>query len=785
MAGQSAASLAGEQRADTVQVTIKHAVNKNESVEIAVPRSSTVQGVLEALAATLRRDDILKSGRLVTSSGQAFLGLRPTEKLGKRRECLLLGVKDLTVGSALPLKKALALQQELNAAFMEEEFQRELLELEWTYGRDTGQFAVERSILTLKVQSRILPKYGFEGNDRGVRDMVQSLNGLNHSPEFQRNYWASQLLLRVVDPNDLSKHPGEVAAVAASLGITLQPSPSQRQPASARRTGQAQSPTSTSIDAADTVISDSEVFPTTTTPTRATATKSETMQAPGGGKSGVEEQTHRDRACPGAAPADDKRQRLGNLARTPPPADDVEVIVVRTSQTLHERFVVLPSLKFDASSRRPDGEPSVVVEPDVKFQTFLGFGGSFTETACDLLSSLGAGNQERAIEACFSAKNGLGYRLGRLHINSCDFSRGNWSCCDDDDPALGLFSISRYHRSIIPFLQRATTMTESGLLLVASPWSPPAWMKDNRQMTDGGRLLAKYRPAWARFYVRFAEEMASVGFPIWAFTVQNEPMAQTGWENCLYTAEEERDFIRDHLGPMLEKGRLDIKILAWDHNRDELFARARVLYSDPEAAKYIWGMAFHWYGDPRYESWPDKSGQLRYDNVALVHQMRPEKHLVMTEACQEGAPSLRDWTLGERYAENIIRDLNNWTEAWIDWNMVLDPSGGPNHVGNFCSAPILADPSRDLLLFQISFYYLAHFSRYIRPGAQRILCAPSRDSLECTAFQNPDGTIVVIVLNQSENGIGFWLDLAGRSTQTSAPKHSITTYVLRAPAGAG
>merc|ERR1712151_604190 len=202
---------------------------------------------------------------------------------------------------------------------------------------------------------------------------------------------------------------------------------------------------------------------------------------------------------------------------------------------------------------------------------------------------------------------------------------------------------------------------------------------------------------------------------IWGISVQNEPEASQRWESCIYSAEDERDFVRDFLGPALEASMLDVRLLVWDHNRDGMFARAKAIYTDPEAAKYVWGVGFHWYGDPRFESWPDKAGQLCFENVQRVHELRPDKHLVMTEACQEGGPHVGDWQLGERYAENIIKDLNGWTEAWIDWNLLLDSKGGPNHAGNLCSAPIIADPKHDSLMFQSSYYYIGQFSRYIHP----------------------------------------------------------------------
>ena len=173
--------------------------------------------------------------------------------------------------------------------------------------------------------------------------------------------------------------------------------------------------------------------------------------------------------------------------------------------------------------------------------------------------------------------------------------------------------------------------------------------------------------------------------------------------------------------------------------------RASVVYADPEAAKYVWGTGFHWYGEDHF------------DHVQLVHDAWPDKQLLFTEGCQEGGPHHGEWELGERYARSMINDLNRWTVGWIDWNLLLDETGGPNHVGNLCSAPMLADTARGELLHQSSYFYIGHFARFIEPGAQRVLCAATRQELEATAFVNPDGSVAVVVLNRTEAPIRFEL----------------------------
>jgi glucosylceramidase len=380
---------------------------------------------------------------------------------------------------------------------------------------------------------------------------------------------------------------------------------------------------------------------------------------------------------------------------------------------------------------------------------------------------MGEESKRRLFNAYFDRVDGHGYTFCRTHINSCDFSRGNYSYAKVvGDVDLKHFSIDRDRQALLPMIKEAQQMAGEPLKLLASPWSPPAWMKTNGKHTCGGKLKPEFRKAWADYYVRYIREYEKEGVPIWGLTVQNEPAATQVWESCVYTAEEERDFVRDYLGPTLEKSGLGhIKIIIWDHNKDLLIERIRPSYNDPEASKYIWGAGFHWYG-------PEK-----FDNLQLAHDAWPDKKLVFTEGCQEGGPHIGSWDLGERYAHDIINDLNRWTVGWIDWNMVLDEKGGPNHANNFCSAPIIADTKNDRLIFQSSYYYLGHFCRFIRPGAVRILCASTRNDLEATAFLNPDESIVIVVLNRTDIQSKFSLQLPDRAGTGSMLPHSISTYV--------
>ncbi len=376
------------------------------------------------------------------------------------------------------------------------------------------------------------------------------------------------------------------------------------------------------------------------------------------------------------------------------------------------------------------------------------------------------------ISAYFDPRAGHGYRLGRVPLGSCDFSLGSYSPAPPpwtvaSGSPHGGFDIERDRRALLPFIKAARRAAGGRLDLLASPWSPPAWMKTNGRMNDGGELLPEHRRQWALCYVRFIEAYREEGVPIWGVSVQNEPMAAQRWESCLYSAEQERDFVRDFLGPALhEAGLQDVRILIWDHNRDLMLERANIVLADAEAARYVWGTGFHWYGADCFE------------NVARVHDAWPDKHLLFTEGCQEGGPHPGSWEVGERYSRSIIQDLNHWTEGWIDWNLLLDHRGGPNHVGNYCSAPMLLDAAGTACVVQPSYFHIGHFARFLAPGARRLACEAS-EGLEATAFLAPDGSLTAVVLNRGDMRRDFALQLDGLEARLQLPPRSIATYVQR------
>jgi glucosylceramidase len=460
------------------------------------------------------------------------------------------------------------------------------------------------------------------------------------------------------------------------------------------------------------------------------------------------------------------------LAQTPNPTSrNARVVITAENTTL--RLSETTPLAFTTQGQPFENEPFVFIDPAKQFQTYLGIGAALTDASAETFAKLPKEQQDAFLTACFDKEKGVGYNLVRTTIHSCDFSSGSYTYVEDGDKTLSSFSVAHDAQYRIPFIKKSIAAAGGTLKMFVSPWSPPAWMKDNNSMLQGGKLKPEYYQAWANYYVKFIQAYEKEGIPIWGLTVQNEPMAKQTWESCMYTAEEERDFIKNFLGPTLWKNGLKSKkLIAWDHNRDLLYQRTATLLKDPKVAKYIWGIGFHW-----YESW---TGAPTPNNVKLVSEAFPEKQLLLTEACNYPFKweNLDQWKWGERYGSEMISDFNNGATAWTDWNILLDETGGPNHVKNFCFAPIHADTRDGSLHFMNAYYYIGHFSKYVQPGARRIACSSNRAQLQTTAFQNPDGSIAVIVMNAGDTKVDYLLFMGGQATKAVSLPHSMMTLLL-------
>jgi glucosylceramidase len=463
-------------------------------------------------------------------------------------------------------------------------------------------------------------------------------------------------------------------------------------------------------------------------------------------------------------------------SKSPKPFDVAgrNVTVYTTAEKTGYRISPTDTLTFKQHGQPLETQVCVFVDPSKTYQTFLGIGGALTDASAETFAKLPADKQREMLEAYFDAGKGIGYTFARTNIHSCDFSSGSYTYVTEGDKELRSFSVAHDRQFRIPFIKRSIAAAGGRLTLFASPWSPPAFMKDNNDMLHGGKLKPEFYQSWANYYAKFVKAYQAEGIPVWGISVQNEPMATQKWESCIYTAEAERDFLKNYLGPtMRREGLGDKKIIAWDHNRDLIYQRASTILADPGAARYVWGIGYHW-----YEPW--SGGGPMFDNVRLVHETFPDKHLVFTEGCNDSFDMKRinDWKLGEHYGHSMINDFNNGTAAWTDWNVLLDEEGGPNHVKNFCFAPLHADTKTGRLIYTNAFYYIGHFSKFIRPGAKRIASSPSRSALISTAFMNADGKVSTVVMNAGEKEVSYYLWVDGQAAEVKSLPRSIQTLVF-------
>ena len=419
-----------------------------------------------------------------------------------------------------------------------------------------------------------------------------------------------------------------------------------------------------------------------------------------------------------------------------------------------------------------DGVENHVVNlyPQATDQRFEGFGGAFTDAAGSVFALMGRDDQDRFLESYFD-EDQMNYCLGRLPLDSCDFSTHQYEALSDpDDRAMATFSLAGTERHILPLLNAAQRRRGAPLEVLISPWSPPAFMKTNGRRTGGGKLRPEMRDFWAGYLCRYITELRSRGLQVRRMTLQNEPAAIQAWDSCLYTAEEERDFLKRNLFPALRRSGLeDVEVYLWDHNKERLFERACVVCGDGEASALVAGFAFHWYSGDHFEA------------VDLVHRQFPDKKLILSEACIEYSKFSAEKPLAnaQKYAHDMIGNLNAGMTAFYDWNLILDEHGGPNYVDNFCDAPYLYDTGKHKLLRRATLDYLWHFSHFIHPGAVRIGFSKYTDQLEVTAFRNPDGRLACVLLNRTKNQLPVHLRVNGSTAALVSGPESISTLVVQ------
>ncbi len=407
------------------------------------------------------------------------------------------------------------------------------------------------------------------------------------------------------------------------------------------------------------------------------------------------------------------------------------------------------------------------VYSDLLGQEIEGFGGAFTEATAHTYAGMAAESQKEFVGSYFG-NEGLNYNLCRIPIHSCDFSLGNYTYIEEGDASLETFSINHDENEIIPLIKEAQAKSEEEILFLSSPWSPPAFMKDSSAMNGGGKLLEEHYQNWANYFVKFIKEYEKRGIDISYITVQNEPLATQTWESCIFEANEEAQFVKEYLVPTLEKASLGhVQIFIWDHNKEEMYHRVKATFEVEGCEELVTGVAMHWYtGD-------------HFGAIEATRRAFPDKKIFFTEGCVEYSrfSGTSDIENAEMYAHDILGDLNAGANAFIDWNMLLDAKGGPNHVGNLCASPIMATEG-ETFEKRLSYYYIGHFSKFIKRGAKQCLTSTYTDKIETLACVNPDGSKVVVVLNKSDEAVETTLRMDEGKVCGKCESHSIVTYVI-------
>lgn len=400
---------------------------------------------------------------------------------------------------------------------------------------------------------------------------------------------------------------------------------------------------------------------------------------------------------------------------------------------------------------------------DVQYQTMEGFGGALTDSAGYVFSRMNGKQQEELLTMYFDESH-MGYNQVRIPVDSCDFSTHLYEAAPDrEDENLEGFSFADTEKYILPLLERAQKKAGKKLKIMLSAWSPPAYMKTNGSRTGGGSLKKEYRRRWAAYLCRYVEEYRKRGYEVVRMTIQNEPNAVQKWDSCLFTAQEEKEFLRDYLVPALrERGMEDIELFIWDHNKERVYERARDTIDDT-TEDMISGIAFHWYSGDHFEA------------LDMVRQRFPEKKLILSESCLEFGRHDREAQLENagKLAHDMIGNLNHGMSGFYDWNILLDENGGPNHVDNFCDAPFLYHLEEGRLEERMCLKYYWHFAHFIRPGAVRLAVTRYTDALDFTAWRNADGRLVFVILNRSENARPCYLRVRGQVLAIEAEAQSI------------
>jgi len=413
---------------------------------------------------------------------------------------------------------------------------------------------------------------------------------------------------------------------------------------------------------------------------------------------------------------------------------------------------------------RDSSAEAIVVDPNRKFQEILGFGASFTDAACYMFNQVPAGQRDQLFRELFQASE-MGLSACRVPVGASDYAMKAYSYDEGDpDPEMRRFSIDHDRAYVLPMLKLARSVNPD-LFLLATPWSPPGWMKTGGSML-GGSMRKHWFSAYAQYLVQFLRAYADAGVPVNALSVQNEvDTDQDGnMPACLWGQEYEMQFVAEHLGPQLAKNNIATKIWILDHNYS-LWGRAICELDDPSVNRFVDGVAWHGYVG-------EDSAMTR------VHDAHPEKHMYWTE----GGPSYRDphyqteWTPWSTTFAGILR---NWSRCIMGWNLALDEKGQPN-IGPFdCGGLVTIDSRTKEITRSGQYWALTHYSRAIHRGARRVESTANLEGVSQVAFANPDGTMAAVLTNSGAERSAI-LRMSGQETAVSLPADSITTLTWRA-----
>ncbi|MDQ6634493.1 MAG: glycosyl hydrolase [Gemmatimonadota bacterium] len=413
--------------------------------------------------------------------------------------------------------------------------------------------------------------------------------------------------------------------------------------------------------------------------------------------------------------------------------------------------------------------PTLMVDTATTYQRMIGFGAAFTDASVYLMRQRMTPEQREALlQDLFGRTTGIGLSLARVTMGASDFSLRHYSYDDAPgdtrDSALAGFSIEPDRADKLPVIKRALAINPQ-LVLVGSPWSPPAWMKTGRSLVTGTLEPESY-PAFADYFVKFIEAYGAEGVPIAAVTLQNEPAFEPkDYPGMRLDAPARAAVIGGFMGPAFEKARLHTQIWDWDHNWDMPQQPLAVL-GDATARRYVQGVAWHCYAG-------DVSAQ------TPVHDAYPEKDVYFTE-CSGGdwAPLFGD-NLKFDVGKLVIGSTRGWSRGVVLWNLALDEHNGP-HLGGCgnCRGVVTINSSTGLVTRNVEYFALAHASRFVRPGARRIASSTDVDGLQSVAFQNADdASKVLIVLNGAATPRTFAVRAAGQAFSYLLPGGAVATFV--------